>query len=442
MKKAVLYAVLLLTFFRPGIIAQDFLDTVSYIPVVVTSWQDIAGDYRDGIPLIKAMGADAMVIANHGWNDLGILDPMKILHYRHKQDAEPYDIVKYTDASYVVYEAEGTNPEHGSATLNVVDSVGEVPSNADYAWTKGSKAGYLIDGPGVLMRQKYQDYKKDVLITYKTEYRLKLTNPEGIPIAPNRKICEIQITMRRKGNFNDIGVIFQKEISYAEFVGNILDQWHDYFIEYDLRNYGLEAAKQQRPPIWENLPDDSYLASFVEYRVFWYGVEGCTLYVDKVMTSDIRGREIKFDDDRRLDVSNAATTYKGSSNMLGWYGMEEPKFIDNYEPYRVVDSLIRAATQNTQFLHTSITTGENGTYWYGTVGTQGLSPIIEFAKRAKPHSIHLNSYHYDYPFPPDTPHYYKRNICYVIKNLNNMATLYREKELDFSFGVYGGDSWD
>ncbi|CAG1023500.1 hypothetical protein DOJK_02433 [Patescibacteria group bacterium] len=111
MKKAVLYAVLLFILFRPGIIAQDFLDTVSHIPVVVTSWQNIDDRYKPGIPLIKAMGADAMVIANQNWDSLFLFNSLKILHYRHQDNATPYDIVKYTDASYVVYEAEGTNPE-------------------------------------------------------------------------------------------------------------------------------------------------------------------------------------------------------------------------------------------------------------------------------------------------------------------------------------------
>ena len=71
MNKAVLYFVLLFVIFRPGIIAQDFLDTVSYIPMVGIGWYDATlNNCEDcaarvtATPLLKQMGLDAMVVQN------------------------------------------------------------------------------------------------------------------------------------------------------------------------------------------------------------------------------------------------------------------------------------------------------------------------------------------------------------------------------------------
>ncbi len=442
MKKAVLYFVLLLVIFRPGIIAQDFLDTVSYIPVVVTSWQNIDTNYRNGIPLINAMGADAMVIANQNWDSLDQFTPMKLLHYRHQNSAVPTDFVKYTDASYVVYEAEGTDTAHGRASLEVNSAIGFVPSGAYYAQTADTTRGYLILGPGVLQRMRYQDYfENQVQIDYQTDYILRLQNDSGYTIPDSLKICDLEITVRQKDNFYVIKSVTKDSITYGMFRNKGLNTWQPWSLEYRLDSLQFKINPHLAPPIEETASDVKWSAAYVEYRVKWHGISGLTLSVDKIITSDDRGRKIVTDSLVKVSVRNNAITHQNKPNMLGWYGMEEPKFIDNYEPYRIVDSIVRAATGNTQFLHTSITPGELGKYWYGNDGSWKYSPIIEFAKRAKPHIMHLNLYHYHNPNGLNQPGYLINNINWAILNLDSMALLNRRYGLDFGYAVYGGDSW-
>jgi len=74
-----------------------------------------------------------------------------------------------------------------------------------------------------------------------------------------------------------------------------------------------------------------------------------------------------------------------SSNIIAWYGLDEPGSIDNYLCYRIVDSLIKEINGNLG-IYTTFTAGWMGKYGgpYCILGASDtiISPSTEYAKKS------------------------------------------------------------
>jgi hypothetical protein len=102
-----------------GLISQDFIKDYDGIPLITYAPHDMGAYQYD---YIKDMGIDVVIASNVTTERLLEIKKRGLRVFPAQLDTTVYepnynDIIKYTDARYSIWEAEGTNPENGDATL-------------------------------------------------------------------------------------------------------------------------------------------------------------------------------------------------------------------------------------------------------------------------------------------------------------------------------------
>lgn len=209
---------------------------------------------------------------------------------------------------------------------------------------------YLIDGPDYVQDRNYRlhylpYYKKP--IDYKVTFRLKATPPfvygmGGDPPAEGTNICEISVVYKlQEGEDTTL-------VSRILTSDTLTYNYQDYTLEYNIpEKIGGKEVTKYKPeftPIDKpGYPDKSGEEEYgVKFRVKWYG--NYNLYCDyvEVYDRDIWGEY--FDESGIISnlIKGYAQNFNNWANLRYWYSLDEPQTIDNYEPYRVIDSLINS----------------------------------------------------------------------------------------------------
>ena len=306
-------------------------------------------------------------------------------------------IHKYTNSHYTVWEAEGvTDQTKGNATLYHSSHTTVESDTVGYVKTLSTaqNGDTLICGPGYLQNATYNaDTAK---VHYTIEFRMKI-----VPIIPQLPdnyqddiVCKLLVTNILNGQTNEI-VVMERRVKVSDF--NNLDEWDTI-----KANYYFPSGVTDK--LWKTngnllLPDSA--AFFVQFKVIWSGLTYLNLYIDKIRVYDDKGDEIVNDEDRQLQIANYIQYYLNNSTIIGWYGTDEPVSIDNFEPFRVVDSIITHVSNSNLRLHAGITGGTTGKFggWYGRDSmAASLNIDDEFWRRAKPKNIQINCYNFYFPW--------------------------------------------
>ena len=83
--------------------------------------------------------------------------------------------------------------------------------------------------------------------------------------------------------------------------------------------------------------------------------------------------------------------------IVGWYPIDEPESIDNYEPIRVVDSILNKVSDGKRKLWIAFPSSWNGKYGDSNLGAEPLFKWKEFLKRVKNARLQNNHSIFDYP---------------------------------------------
>ena len=351
----------------------------------------------------------------------------------------PNDIYKYTDAYYTVWEAEGTDPSKGLTTLYYDQTY---TTYFDSAGIKGRRtinttipAGtQLIFGPGYPQVAEYKNTVFDTVINYTAEYRMKIVQKTTPPPGNDTLVvCTLKVT-----NTNEYGIetdiIPPVPIKVSDLSG--WNNWKSIPIQYDLMNVTI-------PYIDEALAGQP-TAFCVQFKIIWSGLPFLDLYIDNITISDQNGKAIATISDIQELVAEVAGNYITDSSIIGWYALDEPGSIDNYEPYRIVDHLIDTVSNGRIRLHTGFTGGKRGKFssWLD-IDTMALGKYQdqEFWLRAKPKNLQLNLYNYHYPYKPwsSYPSYNENwkelNIDYIT---NTYLDRINDLDTNFTFSTQTG----
>ncbi len=305
-------------------------------------------------------------------------------------------IDKYTDAHYTVWEAEGTDTSDGDATLYYKATIGErVP---DAVRTKvGINSDTLIYGPYYLQENTYCMVDDGIQIDYQADFILKKETIGQLP-NPNDTICVLQVTTSHKKElrvFDSIIVIKETAITYNE----LSDDYEPFSLQYNLTA----------------IPDSYYreFTNYIEFKVIWKGnSNNVRLYVDKIVLSDDRGRFIT--DPQTLPIAKQQIKDQideFQERVVGWMGIDEPQSIDNYEPIRIVQSIIDSITNENKGLWISFGGTWSGRWdHWNNIGSYKLSMFEEFYKRVKKANIWCSKFLYDVSYPSSIPNYKAMNI--------------------------------
>lgn len=217
--------------------------------------------------------------------------------------------------------------------------------------TGSSARDSLVYGPSYRQDKRYRlEYMKSHPLNYKVKFILGLAPLELEEDVP---ICRLSVIYRYREILN--GTITEKADTFAvkEVMASQLS--FNTFNEITL-NYSYPAQYTDKlysqiqnmngpvtnPPVY----DDEYPGMGITFQVDWFGIG--EFYVDYIQVYDqVIG--VKFVNS--IDtVTNEINTYNDSfptstwTNLTRWYAADEPQTIDQFEPMRLVDSILRGAS--------------------------------------------------------------------------------------------------
>ncbi len=357
---------------------SHYLDKYSGIPIIAHTnlkASQISNDNLDMMKELGVMGFYATDINQQTFNRI-IDRGLKVFPYQ--IETVDHWVVYYTDAVYTKWEAEGKgNGGNGDMELKYNPSIGTIftEENVKGIKTTSSNPSKLIYGPWYYQAIKYKQLplsSSDTLIQYTAAYRLKIKNKSPINNLPqgylDSVVCKIEIvaTNPTLPEEQQEHTVYQRTLKVSDFLnspdGKGWDQWCLFTKENYTLNSLMELTEIQLKGIYyieEN--QATYDTKWMQYKVEWAGRSFVDLFVDYIELSDEKGRDLKNDPNTADLIKYQVIQYSDTTNVLGWFGLNEPTSIDNYEPFRIVDSLIQSVNPNLR-LFTTYATGWGGIY--------------------------------------------------------------------------------
>ncbi|MHC1737960.1 MAG: hypothetical protein AB9882_08140 [Ignavibacteriaceae bacterium] len=408
---------------------QEHIAVYDRIPLYVFPWSLDSLTTQIRIQTIKDMGCDGVLaqevraVLFDRLNTAGL----KIILYNAVNDSPFVNyIAKYTDASYTEWEAEGTDISFGNLTVKYNSNISETLSSGGVTWVRtysGAGGDTLIKGPGYFQSLYYiiepGSYSQKIR-NYEAEFILKtdtnpLLSPEEIEKVESDEdtVCILRVTYNPHPLSQNPITIDSAVIRLSDLkpYGDIKSKT----IEYNLAGLQESIAKTLSSPKEDNY--GSPAARFLEYRVEWKGLNYVRLWIDKVIVSDDRGRELIVNKIRdqyiRWQANDSFFAYpvsKFDSTIVGWYAVDEPSSIDNSEPLKYIDNLIKNATNGKKQLVFSLAGSFSGWFYADSAHeNEKLYRVEEILKRSGIKSVVLNYYPYNLPYIEDKG-IYKANV--------------------------------
>lgn len=203
-----------------------------------------------------------------------------------------------------------------------------------------SQAGkYLVTGPDYYQNreQRFWPYSGGE-ITYNVKFRLKIAGNTADTVT----VCKLQVVYYApNGNYS---ILKDTTLHANDLANNYVDKIFDYKIPETIGSYSFPA--NHASPEGDGFPerDDSYNGrQGIRFNVIWLGNR--ELFVDYIEVYDNR-IGLDFLPVNRQIVATRCLTYAANypqtqwPNLKYWYGLDELQSIDNFEPYRIVDSIL------------------------------------------------------------------------------------------------------
>lgn len=460
MKKVIYTLIVLHSVFSAD--AQTFFQNIEGIPLITGFPHDpTKNQYINDYDSLLALKIDAVIAADlsdsrfYEFKNRNLkvipwqVDPVLIMNNdtTYQDSIWLSSIQTYTNSTYTRWEAEGTPQQDGLATLEHKSNVGIPFTEGNISGIKTtitSPADTLIKGPGYKQRIYYQSWDTTNAIPYRLDFRLKLKISDGYEDSTallenlQTDICRLKVTAAKFNeqggqNIVDYVTVAQDTLKRGDFY---LNQWMTFSLNYFLT--GLYDTTLYK---FGNLDNGWYelkkLIRFIEFKVHWLGHNQYQLFVDDILVSDGRGRALKFPDEQVhtwiKDVSKGKTWCEFCENfdstVVGFMAYDEPESIDQYEPYRIVDSILAATPPGNRRLWVSFPSSWNGCYGETNYGAEPVGKFQEFYKRTKTINITNNNSQYHYPYTPDNN---PGGGDYRLKNIDHMTNGILDKLNDYT----------
>lgn len=408
--------------------SQDFIKDFDGIPLITYAPHDMGAYQYDHI---KTMGIDAVIASNVTTERLVEINNQGIKVIPWQVDTTIYepnfnDILKYSDARYSIWEAEGTDAQKGDATLKYNNEIVEplfIDSKAEGIVTKANaNTGLLLTGPGYRQEIYYRGINLNRIINYTACLNIKVEyNNSRKIISPSDTICIFQITNStiRWNRIIDKIVIKEIAITFGDFTKK---DWNEICVDYNFLKLNPKLSEV------EYFPSKNW-AEFVDFNVIWQGNSYSKLFIDKIIISDERGRELmtQIIHDRIAEQDKKAFSLNIDDSVVGWSPIDEPESIDNYEPIRLVDSILNKVSAGKRRLWISFPSSWNGKYGDSNLGAEPLFKWREFTKRTQIIGKQNNHTIFDYPLSasenPLGGDFRKKNIDLFIDSVLSIIKL-------------------
>jgi len=414
--------------------AQDWIKDYEYIPIVSPSlWYKWVTQYPNLVTEMKNAGVDVVRCEIENTDSMQRLSnigfrviPVKTLGLNYIQ--------YYTDAKYSVWEAEGTPPSLGDATLEHDPAKATPDTDGNREFLKllpdsVNRTFEMINGPYYVQDVIYythQSSNEDTIVTYRADYEMKLewnrlVADTTLTYDPSTPICSLQVTQSYLSEAWVLGCTYPIVDSLITLEKlQPLNQWKTFSFDYTLISDSCTRkpdTTQQPPEQYHNIETDGSLDApslnrfareYIQFKVIWLGNPNFLLSVDKVTISDERGRDLMDPaSDAEIKIKSQTDSLSSYNNFIaGWLGVDEPTSIDIFEPIKKVTGILDIHSNQNRPLWLPWMG-----HWAGSwnqpeneFGAMGLSPWTEFKKRVGKGNIIQDFYMYDYPYRENGPY--------------------------------------
>ncbi|MBL1213947.1 MAG: T9SS type A sorting domain-containing protein [Ignavibacteriae bacterium] len=352
------------------------------------------GDY----PGIKNLGVNLVLqYASNNPSNYDSLSSFDKLIALNADDSLDF-IHHYTAGYYKKWQDDETAEEANTPGFKSNSSTtGYYSSNYKVAELDISTPGkYLLLGPDYdqdrLYRLLYGWYYKR-LIQYKVNFNMKIDG--NTTQADDVCIISVKYTSREGNDTTIVSDTLQADVMYNQFTNHSLV----YSLPKSIAGTKLPRNQTAEFSVRNDAEfagtTESYTGPYgVQFNIKWLGNRN--LYVDFVEVYDISIGKL-FSNPIDLQTlynrcSTYASNYSNWSNLKYWYSLDEPHSIDNYEPYRIVDSILNT-TSNTRLITAFYPE------WNGLRNNENA--MGDFVRRAKPYK----TMPYYYPYWPGADKY-------------------------------------
>jgi parallel beta-helix repeat protein len=330
------------------------------------------------------------------FNDFNLGSPTKLIGFKNVPDSSLNLlnwVFYYSSGYYTRWEAERNSPNNLETGLKHNTLFGQFDFyQGDSCWSSiqdiGHKVDSLIWGPNYKQDKTHKWWGQDTVL-YRAKYRLAFTG--GGSLNPDTVICTLKVIYKWKVKigtqlFDDQYELGQKIIKKSDFPDTNFRE--NLFVDYDYRSpvVGFRTSNGTVPDGIGIPADTIYIddapETGIEFRIEYEGIG--KLYVDYIEVYDQLIWEDYIIDpnfvrNRIRDYCNHFTNWDKES----WFAYEEPNTLDNYTPFRIVDSIIQYNSEinvnNKRPLSTII-----NPHWSGMVnGDMHLKKFMDMAKPNK-----------------------------------------------------------
>lgn len=262
--------------------------------------------------------------------------------------------------------------------------------NGVLCWATDSTSSFPVDsvlwGPNYSQEKKYRTMNTtyyDKPIKYKVRYRLALKYAP----QPTDTICKLYVRYRCAEKQGDQTLRYIEEIldslylTAADLPGETfhIKSLNGYIYPQQYREQ-IISRRMSNPNPTGIYYDDWDTLTGIEYCVKWYG-KG-KLYIDYVEVFDDDNTSLNIPGIWKQWLENPASVsnrisqflslYSDWNNIRYWYVIDEPQFLDDFEPIRIVDSLVYLYSGRRVI--TQFTPGWNG-IWNGDISVQKVTEL-------------------------------------------------------------------
>ncbi len=437
MKNQIRVLLILVFAFSNAVFTQDFIKNFDGIPIISIAPYDIGTAQYD---TMKLMGVDFIIADSLIQSRLDYIKNtgLKVIPSQRHQQISNY-IMSYSEGAYTKWEAEGKTTGKGDAELKYKNSICTTfNTGGREGVVTNIGAGYdtLIYGPGYMQERRY--WRIDTgYVQYTADFNIKLSNISSGG-NPNDTICILQVTDSKIVccPYRDSTIFVEsRALLRSNFTPG---SWQIFQINYDFSSEEMDEEGELPNYTFQrvqNDPPNKNLADYVQFKVIWKGDPYTRLYVDNVIISDFKGMNIVNNPAFQQNIIDQATESFTSGDIenyvTAWNTIDEPETIDNYEPIRKIDSLLKARSEGERGIWVSFPSSWNGRYGDSYLGTYGLYKSNEFVQRTgiSPHQNNHPLYHY--PFTEENINNYHPGDDYKDWNIKYLGDTIMNKVNDW-----------
>lgn len=293
---------------------------------------------RENLAQISQMGVNTVINTSRSFNRnslTSLFDSVIIFNAYYYTDY----IHHYSAGYYTRWEAED-NEYIGGNTPAVKYEFG---TDGGTYWKSGLNSAdigkYLITGPDYNQDRKYKFWYNTDPIVYIVNFRMKIDGA----LTPGLPVCEISI--RYKTAAGSIANLRMDTLDANELSNSFADDTLHYSIPETISGMATEMppgiVSGGTSKYTEEQIEEQYSGPYgVQFNVKWLGNRD--LYVDYIEVYDqLVWEDYKY---HQTEINNKIINYADTvktSNTKYWYSLDEPQSIDNYHPYKTIESILK-----------------------------------------------------------------------------------------------------